>query len=409
MKDTYCPTVPVPHLTNVIKTPDKSRASSMQDNNSKPNIYRDDQVRAAIQELFSYQDFLAGMKAFVPVQLNKLILEEKDRVETAHDFQKKVIRPFLKAVKQSSISNFTFSGLEQLHPEQSYLFISNHRDIVLDSAYLNMVLLEHGMQTSQIAIGDNLVANRLTELLFKINKSFVVKRSGNPREIYNHAILLSKYIYETIIQQKDSIWIAQREGRAKDGNDRTQISLLKMLSLCSQTNLATHFKQLNIVPVSISYEYDPCAFLKTKEYLEKLNSPNYKKSFHQDAQHLLLGIKGHKGHVHFHFGTPLNQQLDLLEEQQDSKAQLQYLAATIDEAIHLNYKLHPINYYAYDMLMPKPAYAHHYPPTIKDSLKEYFDMLIEMLPKEELYKGKNFLFKMYANPLINALSYKQEF
>ena len=199
----------------------------MQQNHTKPEIYRDDQVRAAIQELFSYEDFLAGMKAFVPPQLNKLILDEKDAVKTAEDFQKRVIRPFLKAVEQSSISNFTFSGTEHLSPEKSYLFVSNHRDIVLDSAYLNIILLEQGMRTSQIAIGDNLVANRLTELLFKINKSFVVKRSGNPREIYNHAVTLSEYIKETVTKEKDSVWIAQREGRAKDGNDKTQISLLK--------------------------------------------------------------------------------------------------------------------------------------------------------------------------------------
>ncbi|BDS11360.1 1-acyl-sn-glycerol-3-phosphate acyltransferase [Aureispira anguillae] len=383
----------------------------MQDNNIKPKIYRDDQVRAAIQELFSYQDFLAGMKAFVPVQLNKLILEEKDRVETAHDFQAKVIRPFLKTVKQSSISNFTFSGLEHLDPKKSYLFISNHRDIVLDSAYLNMVLLEHGMQTSQIAIGDNLVANRLTELLFKINKSFVVKRSGNPREIYKHAVLLSSYIHETIIQQKDSIWIAQREGRAKDGNDRTQISLLKMLTLCKNKNTDSieHFKALNIVPVSISYEYDPCGFLKTKEHLEKIDNPDYKKSFHQDAQHLLLGIKGHKGHVHFHFEKPLDKRLHQLDEKLDSKEKLQTLAAIIDKAIHLNYKLHPINYYAYDMLMQSDRYQHEYPAPIQSSLQEYFDMLLEMLPKEAQKEGSDFLFKMYANPLINALSYKQGF
>lgn len=376
----------------------------MQDNTIQPNIYRDDQVRAAIQELFSYQDFLAGMKAFVPVQLNKLILEEKDHVKTAHDFQKKVIRPFLKAVKKSSISDFTFSGLEHLKANHSYLFISNHRDIVLDSAYLNMVLLEHGMRTSQIAIGDNLVANRLTELLFKINKSFVVKRSGNPREIYKHAILLSQYIRSTIIENKDSIWIAQREGRAKDGNDRTQISLLKMLSLSNKTDFVSYFKSLNIVPVSISYEYDPCSFLKAQEHLKKIYNPDYQKSFHDDAQHLLLGIKGHKGQVHFHFEKPLNHRLNELENFSNTKEKLEQLAAIIDKAIHLNYKLHPINYYAYDMLMSGHNYNQQYVAT-QAALQEHFTMLIEMLPKEQQIQGNHFLYKMYANPLINYQSY----
>lgn len=379
----------------------------MQNKDIKPAIYQDQQVRAAIRELFSYQDFLEGMKAFVPMQLNKLILEEKDRVENAYDFQAKVIRPFLKAVKQSSISNFTFSGLENLKPSESYLFISNHRDIVLDSAYLNMVLLEHGMQTSQIAIGDNLVANRLTELLFKINKSFVVKRSGNPRDIYRHACLLSEYIQETITEKKDSIWIAQREGRAKDGNDRTQISLLKMLSLskAKTTNLREHFKAMNIVPVSISYEYDPCGYLKTEEYLQKQSNPDYQKSFKHDAEHLLLGIKGYKGHVHFHFDRPLSQRLVALDNL-DSKNQLQALATVIDQAIHLNYRLNPINYYAFDQLNQTSAYQHQYTEEDANSLKAFFGMLIEMLPEAQQKAGEDYLLQMYANPLINIRSYE---
>ncbi len=376
----------------------------MQNKHAKPEIYRNDQVRAAIQELFSYEDFLAGMKAFVPPQLNKLILDEKDGVTSAEDFQKKVIRPFLKAVEQSSISNFTFSGTEHLSPEQSYLFVSNHRDIVLDSAYLNIILLEQGMRTSQIAIGDNLVANRLTELLFKINKSFVVKRSGNPREIYNHAVTLSQYIKETVTKQKDSVWIAQREGRAKDGNDKTQISLLKMLSLSNKGDLIEHFKALNITPVSISYEYDPCGYLKTKEYLDKKSNPNYKKVFHDDAQHLLLGIKGHKGHVHFHFEKPLNKRLDILEEAANPKEVLHSLASIIDKAIHINYQLHPINYYAYDQLLGSNNYYSQYSET-QEKLKEFFDLLIEMLPTEKQVEGRAFMLKIYANPLYNKLSY----
>lgn len=374
----------------------------MQSNHIKPKIYRDDQVRAAIQELFSYEDFLAGMKAFVPPQLNKLILDEKDAVQTAEDFQKKVIRPFLKTVEQSSISNFTFSGTEHLSPKKSYLFVSNHRDIVLDSAYLNIILLEQGMRTSQIAIGDNLVANRLTELLFKINKSFVVKRSGNPREIYNHAVTLSEYIKETVTKDKDSIWIAQREGRAKDGNDKTQVSLLKMLSLSNQNDLIEHFKSLNITPVSISYEYDPCGYLKTEEYLEKKSNPDYKKVFHDDAQHLLLGIKGHKGHVHFHFEKPLNNRLDNLKDSANSKEMLQNLAAIIDKAIHLNYRLHPINYYAYDQLLGSNLYLAQYKSS-QEKLKGFFDILIEMLPSEKQLEGRAFMLKIYANPLYNKL------
>ncbi|MCH2021355.1 MAG: 1-acyl-sn-glycerol-3-phosphate acyltransferase [Saprospiraceae bacterium] len=376
------------------------------DKNLKPEIYRDTQVRAAIRELFSYQDFLDGMEAFVPYHLNKLILEEKNHIKTAHDFQKNVISPFLNVVKKSTISTLTFSGLKNLSPDESYLFISNHRDIVLDSAFLNMVLLENNMQTSQIAIGDNLVANRLTELIFRINKSFVVKRSGNPRDIYQYAILLSNYIYKTINKKKDSIWIAQREGRAKDGNDRTQIALLKMLSLSNKKqDLKQHFKNIKIVPVSISYEYDPCGFLKAKEHLDKQVDPNYKKTFHQDAEHLLLGIKGHKGNVHFHFEKPLSNRLDQLDNVSTSKEKLKLLAAIIDKSIHLNYKMNPINYYAYDILSKTNCYQKYYEGENKKSLVQFFAELSNLLSEDQKEDGIKFLLKSYANPLINANSY----
>jgi hypothetical protein len=377
----------------------------MQENDIKPKIYRDDQVRAAIRELFSYQDFLAGMKAFVPLQLNKLILEEKDQVKTAYDFQKKVITPFLKVVRTSTITDLTFSGLENLSKDESYLFISNHRDIVLDSAYLNMVLLEYGFPTSQIAIGDNLVVSRLTELLFKINKSFVVKRSGNPRDLYKHAILLSNYINDTISEKKDSIWIAQREGRAKDGNDRTQISLLKMLNLCNKDDIKKYFQNIKIVPVSISYEYDPCAFLKAKEFVEKEENDNYKKSSYSDVQDLLLGVQGQKGHVHFHFEKPLHKRLEELDRVDGPKEKLKLLAAIIDKAIHLNYKLNPVNYYAYDTMVGSKEYEDYYPGETKVSLEKFFEELVEMLPKDQQATARPFLLKMYANPLINRLSY----
>ena len=379
----------------------------MQQKDIKPEIYRDEQVKAAIQELFSYQDFLDGMKAFVPVQLNKLILEEKDHVETAYDFQKKVIRPFLKAVKKSTITDLSYSGLEHLKSDESYLFISNHRDIVLDSAFLNMVLLDNGMQTSPIAIGDNLVANRLTELIFKINKSFVVKRSGNPRDIYRHAVLLSNYIFDTINERKDSVWIAQREGRAKDGNDKTQVSLLKMLSLSdSDKDLQQHLRKLKIIPVSISYEFDPCVFLKTSEYLAKKEQDNYKKSFHQDAEHLLLGIKGHKGAVHFHFEKPLHQRLEQLNNIESTKKKIEQLAHIIDKSIHLNFKLNPINYYAYDHLLQSQEFAAYYEGPAQQSLTTYFEMLFDMLPENWRQAGCDYIYKVYAYPLKNALSYQ---
>ena len=177
-----------------------------------------------------------------------------------------------------------------------------------------------------------------------------------------------------------------------------------MLSLSNKEDPIKHFKSLNITPVSISYEYDPCGYLKTKEYLEKKSNPNYKKVFHDDAQHLLLGIKGHKGHVHFHFEKPLNERLNILKEATNPKEVLHSLAAIIDKAIHLNYQLHPINYYAYDELSGSNHYHSQYNTTQKE-LKAFFDILIEMLPPEKQREGRTFMLKIYANPLHNKLSY----
>jgi hypothetical protein len=169
-----------------------------------------------------------------------------------------------------------------LRRDEKYLFISNHRDIVLDSAFLNLVLFEHGFETSRIAIGDNLMKKRISELLFRINKSFVVRRGGSPRELYQHSLRLSEYIRDAITHKEDSVWIAQREGRAKDGDDRTQVGVLKMLGLSGGRNLKEHFRRLRIVPVAISYEYDPCGLLKTQEHLRKQSDPSYRKSFSVD-------------------------------------------------------------------------------------------------------------------------------
>ena len=251
--------------------------------------------------------------------MSEYILTAKDKVKSIYDFQATITRPFLNTIAKASITSLTQSGLENLDKNEKYLFISNHRDIVLDSAYLNLLLFESGRTTSQIAIGDNLMKTRVSELLFRINKSFVVQRTGSPRELYASSIQLSKYIHQSITEQLDSIWIAQREGRAKDGNDATQSGVLKMISLSGRKQLKEHFKSLKIVPVAISYELDPTGLLKTQEYLKKQSNPDFKKSFKDDVNNMLLGMQGQKGKVHFSFGKPLLGKLDIFDEVKNSK------------------------------------------------------------------------------------------
>ncbi|MDX1940973.1 MAG: 1-acyl-sn-glycerol-3-phosphate acyltransferase [Saprospiraceae bacterium] len=379
----------------------------MQHNEIRLEIYQDDEVQAAIQELFAYQSMLDGMKAFLPESLYSLILQSKDNIKNSHDFQKNIIYHFIKFIIKGSVSKLTVSGLANLNPQDQYLFISNHRDIGLDSAFLNLILFENGFPTSQIAIGDNLTKHRIAELIFRINKSFVVKRTGTPRELYDYSIHLSNYIKNLIINKKDSVWIAQREGRAKDGNDRTQAGLLKMLSLSSnEADVKLHFQQLNIVPVAISYEYDPCSVLKVQEFLNKIINPHYEKTFQEDLNYILLGIRGLKGHVHLNFGKPLQEDLEELDAAPGNKNKLELLATIIDKNIHLGYYLHPINYIAYDLLMETHEYKNYYTEAAWEYHINFFENHLKAFDKENYQLGRKYLLAMYANPLINATAQK---
>jgi hypothetical protein len=379
------------------------------DSSHQPSLrleaYRDAEVRAAVRELFTDQSFLAAMAGFLPLELYIHLVQTHRRVDSADSFQTLLMVPFLEHVRQLSVRELTVSGLEDLDPTLRYLFISNHRDIGLDSAFLNWVLHQHGLPTTQIAIGDNLMKHRLAELIFRINKSFAVRRSGSPRELYTHSVKMSRYIHQLITNGQDSVWIAQREGRAKDGNDRTQVALLKMLSLGANEGLVSWFEALRVVPVAISYEHHPTDLVKTQGYLIRQRDPYYKKSFAEDMSHIFLGIRGQKGGVHLHFDGQFRQQLADLSALGDGKKQLAGLAAAIDRSIHQNYRLRTINYVAADLLGGDTKFASHYS---LDERKYYIDWFAKKLHKlctAERQAGRKYLLRMYANPLLNAQSY----
>jgi len=374
----------------------------MQINDSRLDLYTDKEVQEGIQELFGNEKFVNGMQAFLPQKLSEYILTAKNQVKSIYDFQANITRPFLKAIKDISITELSVSGLENINAADKYLFISNHRDIVLDSAYLNLLLFENKISTSQIAIGDNLMKTRISELLFRINKSFVVKREGNPRELYAHSVALSNYIHEMITEKLDSVWIAQREGRAKDGNDQTQQGLLKMIGLGGGKNLKEHFQSLKIVPVSISYELDPTGLLKTQEYLKKQADPDFKKSFQEDVKYMLNGIQGKKGRVHFDFGKPLVEELEILDTTKKNKEQIKILAELIDKSIHCNYRLHPVNYVAYDLLFKTKKYTSHYSEQDFEKYTTFFEEQLQEIDIAQRELGREYLLKMYANPVVNA-------
>ena len=261
--------------------------------------YRDNEIHQVFEQLMKEDSFIELLKYLFPhIPINDFV-NQLLSINSVKEFQIGVVYPYIKEIIKNTTQGVTSEGLDKLDKDKSYIFISNHRDIVLDSAFLNILLHENGHDTTEIAIGDNLLIYPWITQLVKLNKSFVVRRNLPARQMLKSSILMSKYIRYNITERKQSVWIAQREGRSKDGDDRTQTSLLKMINMSGIGDFAENFKEVQIVPLSISYEYDPCDYLKAHEFLLKKENPEYKKSQADDLKHMASGIKGRKGRVHF--------------------------------------------------------------------------------------------------------------
>ncbi len=293
-----------------------------------------------------------------------------------------------------------------------YTFVSNHRDIVLDSAFLDILLVKNGYPTTvEIGIGDNLLIYPWIKRLVRMNKAFVVRRSLTPHEMIKSSQLMSQYIHYAVNEKKENIWIAQREGRAKDSDDRTQESVLKMLAMGGKGNFAEQLSDLNILPLTISYEFDPCDYLKAKEFQQKRDNPRYKKSRQDDLDNMRVGIFGFKGHVHYHCAAPVNTFMNELSVQNLPKNDFyRALAEQIDKQIHSHYRIYPNNYIALDKLNGNQEYATHYTQEDKIRFENYLAgqlAKIDLPNKDEEYLMERML-TMYANPLRNWLKVKGE-
>ena len=287
----------------------------------------------------------------------------------------------------------------------NYLFISNHRDIVLDSAILDLMLHEaHFPTTCEIALGDNLLIYPWIKILVRMNKAFIVRRSLKAKEMLESSVLMSRYMHYSITEKKENIWIAQREGRAKDSSDHTQDSVLKMLALGGEGTIVEKLKALNIVPLTISYEYDPCDYLKAQEFQLKRDDPSWKKSKQDDLDNMRIGIFGFKGHVHYHTSTPVNTWIDELKDLPKTEVYKE-IAQRLDKAIHAGYKLYPGNYIAYDELNGTSTFSQHYDEREKNVFDKYVSQQIAKIDipnKDEAFLRERIL-TMYANPVVNKL------
>lgn len=375
----------------------------MNENFDEIRPYGPGEVKQAVESLLHDRQFMAMLKGFLPLPKGVIRFAVRTMfigVDTPLAFQKRFMARVVRYVLKKCSDGCTYSGHPLPLKSQHHTYVSNHRDIVLDSAILSLKLFEKGYDTTvEIAIGDNLLIYPWIKTLVKINKAFTVKRGLSPRQLMESSILMSKYIHYAVTEKGENIWIAQREGRAKDSDDRTQESVLKMLSLGGK------LQELNIVPLCISYEYDPCDYLKAKEFQLKRDNPAFKKSKQDDLENMKVGIMGYKGRIHYECAPCINEWLGELEgmPKADFFAEV---ARRMDREIHAGYKLFPGNFIAMDMLSGKKDYADHY---TADDVERFNDYLSKQLAKIDIPNKdeaflRNCILNMYANPAKNKLA-----
>ena len=408
MQDTHQPKTITPYTFKTMTEKDKTNeAQTGTDEFDEIRPYNDDEVRQVLQELLHDRQFATLLKGFVPWMprwlRNGLLRASFIGIDSTMGFQLRFMKPLVKYILRKCSSGYSFEHSCINNGEERYTFISNHRDIVLDSAILDVMLYEnHFPTTCEIAIGDNLLIYPWIKKLVKLNKAFTVRRGLSPRELLESSRLMSRYMHHAIGVKRQNIWIAQREGRAKDSNDQTQESVLKMLAMGGDGSPIERLRELNIVPLTISYEYDPCDYLKAQEFQMKRDNPAYKKSKQDDLQNMKVGILGRKGHIHYEAAPCINTWLDELSELPRTELFAE-IARRMDKQIHAGYRLYPGNYVAADLLTGGKDYSSHYTNAQKEAFEEYLKGRIALVQVENKDEGflRERLLTMYANPVFN--------
>ena len=368
--------------------------------------FYDSEVNTALKSLVNHPMMKAMMDFTFPELEETTWKEQLSRTHSIRDFQINFVYQSIQRVLERSSEGLTTSGFEKLEPNTSYLFISNHRDIILDTSLLNVSLFDHGLVMTASAIGDNLVQKDFLLKLSKLNRNFLVQRGLSPRELLQSSKLMAEYMYHLLSKENRSVWIAQREGRTKDGNDATHQGVLKMIAMTSdEQNCMDFFKKIKIVPVSISYEYDPTDALKMPQLLALSKDEVYIKEKNEDFITLLSGIIGQKKRIHIHVGDILENEYEKIKiENDNNNKQIQALAQVIDDSILQSYKLWPTNFIAYDILNNTSRFAHLY----DEKERQLFERRLEMRIDAENETMKAGFLAMYANPVVNKLKYTND-
>ena len=390
--------------------------------------YESGEMKQAFEDLLNDRQFSLMLKGFAPWLpkglRNGLLRLAFTGVKTPLDFQKRFMKPVVRYIIRKHTDGCTFDdSLLQTSPCRGglqdsssspmgggregarYIFLSNHRDIVLDSAFLDVMLVDNDYPTTvEIGIGDNLLIYPWIKRLVRMNKAFTVRRGLTAHEMMRSSQLMSSYIHYAVTQKHENIWIAQREGRAKDSSDHTQDSVLKMLAMGGEGNPADKLRDLNIVPLTISYEFDPCDYLKAQEFQQKRDNPSFKKSKQDDLDNMRTGILGYKGRVHYQCAQPIDAWIDELANLPKNEF-FSELSQRIDRELHRNYRLYPCNYIAYDLLEHSKQEGKY----TEEDIARFEQYLQGQLAKINIpNKDESFLrermLTMYANPVRNYLA-----
>lgn len=368
--------------------------------------YNDDELPQIFEELIADPAFQRAACGVVPNVPFELLAQKIRGCKTKLDFQKTFCYGILWKIAQDYTDGLTLDHTAVPDRAKAYTYLTNHRDIILDSGFLSILLVDQGMDTVEIAIGDNLLIYPWIKKLVRVNKSFIVQRALTMRQMLESSARMSRYMHYTIAEKNQSIWMAQREGRAKDSNDRTQDSVLKMLAMGGEGDIIDRLVEMNIVPLAISYEYDPCDYLKAQEFQLKRDVEDYKKTTQDDLKNMQTGLFGYKGRVHFQASSCINDELKQLDRSLPKPELFGTVSALIDKHIHRNYRIYPGNYVAHDLLSGTATFAGNYTVAEKQRFEEYIAQQLDriVIPDKDLSFLREKLLLMYANPLTNYLA-----
>lgn len=365
--------------------------------------YNDSEVPAAIEAITKDVFFPMVVKYCAPEANVDEVIQMFSQIKTVRDFQSQVMHAAINAIIKKTTDGVSSDGFEKLDNRKRHMFIANHRDIVLDSAILDVLLFERGIDTCQITFGSNLMKGNLVVNIGKLNKMFRIIRGGNIKDFYKNSVEVSAYMRYAITELHDSVWIAQRNGRTKDGNDKTEVGVLKMFSLSSEKAFVDNLDELSIAPISVSYEYEPCDFLKTAElYISRFQK--YIKGENEDLNSILTGIKQPKGRIHISVTDPITREELEICDKKEKNDKLVALASLIDQRIYKGFKLFKTHFIAYDLLYGD-TYTDRYTAKEKDDFIAYMNEGLSKLGEEmDRSELEQIFLHIYANPVLNCLS-----